>query len=139
MSDTHIHDREPSAVLREHGFRATDGRARLLLLLRKSAKPLSIQEIRALWKNALNQVTLYRMLADLAEAGIVRRVDLNTGVARFEYTPDKPHHHHVVCTGCGEVEDVKGCPLQEVQRSKNFKSAYSHNLEFFSVCRSCAN
>jgi Fe2+ or Zn2+ uptake regulation protein len=126
-----------SAVLRKRGFRITAGRVRLLRLLKKSAKPLSIREILALWEKAPDQATLYRTLTDLADAGIVRRVDLNTGIARFEYTPDKPHHHHIICTRCGEVQDLETCPLPPRNKTPGFKNIYSHNLEYFGICRSC--
>ncbi len=129
--------------LRTHGFRITDGRVKLLELLYKVQKPLSIQEISKLWRGKLlNQTTLYRTLTDLAVANIVRRVDLNTGTAHFEYTPDRPHHHHIVCTNCDAVEDVEHCSVEMLQKqvmrcSKQFKHIYSHNLEFFGRCENC--
>jgi len=130
-------------VLRTHGFRVTSGRMKLLAMLEKAAKPLSIQAIRKLWRGRKSdQATLYRTLNDLALAGIVKRIDMNTGTAHFEYTPDHPHHHHLICTGCGTIEDVEGCEIPNIEKtvarhSKNFGEIYSHTLEFFGRCLRC--
>jgi Fur family transcriptional regulator, ferric uptake regulator len=130
-------------LLRADGFRITSGRMKLFQLLAKAQKPLSIQAISKRWRGMPpNPTTLYRTLTDLAKVGIVRRVDLNTGTAHFEYTPDSPHHHHVVCTDCGVMEDVESCSVEKLQtqvmkNSRRFKSIYSHSLEFFGRCESC--
>lgn len=138
------HEAPASAdMLRTHGFRVTKGRVRLLDTLARSGTPLSVQELRAKLKDAQDQATLYRTLTDLAAAGIVRRVDLNTGTAHFEYTPGREHHHHVVCTRCGTIEDIDNCALdalekQLMKRSKSFARISSHSLEFFGQCVRCA-
>lgn len=138
--DTEVFIREQ---LRAKGFRITTPRIKLLKLLYRAEKPLSIQRILGSWKEDLpNQTTLYRTLSDLADAHVVRRVDLNTGTAHFEYTPERPHHHHIICTDCGAVEDIEKCSVdklhgQMTQASRRFKSIYSHNLEFFGLCASC--
>ncbi len=100
-------------VLRVGGFRATTSRAQLLLLLEKAGTPLSIQEIAETWKGKAPDITtLYRSLTDLSSAGIVRRIDLNTGTAHFEYTPSRPHHHHIICNDCGKVEELEHCSIR---------------------------
>jgi Fur family ferric uptake transcriptional regulator len=129
--------------LRGSGFRVTRGRIALLHLLKKARKPLSIQEIVKIGHGkTMDQATIYRTLTDLAAAGIVRRADLNTGTAHFEYTPDRPHHHHLVCTDCGTIEDIETCAVETLQKnvvrsSKQFTDIYSHNLEFFGRCKKC--
>lgn len=131
-------------TLRGKGFRVTESKLKLLELLKKKGTPLSVQTIATSWiGKAPNQVTLYRSLSDLAAAGIVKRVDLNTGVAHFEYTPDKPHHHHIVCTACGTVEDFEECSMpkledQLLRKSERFDRITSHNLELFGLCNRCA-
>ncbi len=132
-----------AGVLRAKGFRATPGRMRLLELLEKADEPLSIRDILKRAKSdLLDQVTLYRALESFSKSGIVRRVDLNNGIARYEYGLGK-HHDHLVCTGCGAVEDVEKCAVSNleasvVKSSRRFTSIYSHNLEFFGSCKSCS-
>ncbi len=141
---THTHKViDVSEILREKGFRLTVGRLKLLSLLERSGKPLSIQNIVSSWKGKIpDTATLYRSLTDLSAAGIVRRIDLNTGVAHFEYTPERPHHHHVVCTGCGRIEEIEECSVDFLQKkivreSTQFTKINTHNLEFYGECITC--
>lgn len=131
-------------VLRTGGFRVTNGRRALLKLLETAGVPLSVQDVLKKWQGkAPDTTTVYRSLTDLHAAGIVRRIELCTGTAHFEYTPTRPHHHHIVCTSCGGVEELEHCVLGDIEQqlgvnSKHFKNIYSHNLEFFGQCTACA-
>lgn len=131
------------STLRAKGFRVTGVRIELLRLLERSGKPLSIQNILSLWKESPpDQTTLYRSLTDLSSAEIVRRIDLNTGIAHFEYTPDRPHHHHIVCNECGMIEEINDCSVDVLQKkisaaSTKFREITTHNLEFFGRCLKC--
>jgi|SRR6185503_3012266 len=129
-------------ALKERGYRCTSSRIALLKMLLKEARPLSIQEILELWsKQKPNQVTLYRALESLASTGMINRVDLNSGVARYEYTPNT-HHHHLVCTNCKVLEDIATCSVSSLKntilKNSKFTSIYSHTLEFFGLCNRCA-
>lgn len=132
-------------ALKAGGFRVTTSRVELLLLLKRANAPLSVQSIVELWKrNAPNITTLYRSLTDLSVADIVRRIDLNTGIAHFEYTPHRPHHHHIVCSECGKVEELEYCALGALETeiaktSEQFTTIFSHTLEFFGRCTVCAS
>jgi Fur family ferric uptake transcriptional regulator len=133
-----------STLLREHGFRVTKGKQALLQALHAHNAPLSVGALHeALGKHAPNPTTLYRSLLDLANAGIVRRTDLNTGIAHFEYTPERPHHHHIVCTSCNAIEEIDLCNVGTLEKkvaraSKQFAHIDTHSLEFFGHCRACA-
>lgn len=48
--------------------------------------------------------TVYQTLNDLAEMGEIQALDLGTGSSRFD--PNVDAHHHLVCTGCGRVQDL---------------------------------
>ncbi len=141
------HHRDPISIpdlLRTKGFRVTKGKVALLQLLLKIGQPVSIQEVLSLWQGKTPvETTLYRSLADLSEAGIVRRIDLNTGTAHFEYSPHRPHHHHVVCTHCGVIEEIEQCSVSALQKkiirdSSRFEKILTHNLEFFGLCLKCS-
>ena len=134
---------DPAMVLRTHSFRATRARIALLTYLAKAGRPQNVESIIQHWPEAPNQATLYRTLNDLTAAGIVRRVDLNTGVAHFEYTPHRPHHHHLVCTDCGLIEDIETCPLPQLTKNilpihPHFYEITDHQLEVFGRCTTCA-
>jgi Fe2+ or Zn2+ uptake regulation protein len=48
--------------------------------------------------------TVYQTLNDLADMGEISQLDLGTGSSRFD--PNIDVHHHLVCTGCGQVRDL---------------------------------
>ena len=57
--------------------------------------------------------SVYRALDGMAELGLVQRVDLGDGIARFEPAhADGDHHHHLVCDGCGKVEPFEDPTLE---------------------------
>jgi Fe2+ or Zn2+ uptake regulation protein len=125
------------ARLKDAGFKITPRRLELLDLLWKEEKPLAVGTLGAKLKGGINEVTLYRALEALAGAGLIRRVDLGHGHVHYEM--EKKHHHHVVCTDCGTIEDVTICPLPALEKSsRRFKSIYSHNVEFFGQCNNCS-
>lgn len=49
--------------------------------------------------------SVYVVLADLTDAGLLRRIETPHSPARYE-TRVGDNHHHAMCTGCGRIEDV---------------------------------
>ena len=50
------------------------------------------------------------------------------------------HHHHLVCTSCGGVEETELCAApsdSELQRRHGFRPA-AHELDIYGTCRRCA-
>ncbi len=132
-----------SALLRERGLRATPRRLQLLSLLARAERPMSAHEIKAKWKRGrIDLVTLYRALDALVAATLARRVDLRHGHIDYEINRSGNHHHHLVCTGCGVIEEVTACPGKNLgelalARSAKFASLEEHALEFFGTCKAC--
>ena len=92
--------------LRSVGQRYTPKRRALVTLLERADKPLSMSDLLA-GKTGLPQSSIYRNLAVLEQAGAVRRVITEDEFARFELTEAlTEHHHHLICSNCGKVEDV---------------------------------
>ena len=48
--------------------------------------------------------SVYRILELLTAEGMVQRIDLGSGTARYEPVWPDGHHHHLVCDSCGKVE-----------------------------------
>ena len=115
----------------------------LLGTMLNSAKPLSaedLMEIAAKNRLKVNKTSVYRQLLTLKNGQIIRGVQLGENKKRYEIFP-KNHHHHIVCTDCGYVEDVEaeqdlsGLERKIVQEKK-FK-VENHSLEFFGLCAKC--
>jgi Fe2+ or Zn2+ uptake regulation protein len=90
---------------------------------------------------------VYRNLAVLEQAGVVRRVITEGEFARFELAEDlTQHHHHLICSSCGRVEDVTvprsfessmDRTLDRLARKTGFATV-SHRLDLIGTCRACA-
>ena len=67
---------------------------------------LTLPEILAR-RDDLAQSSTYRNLAELVDAGVVRRIITTDEYSHFELADQLTgdHHHHLICTGCGAVED----------------------------------
>lgn len=90
-------------------MRSTAPRVSVLERLRRADAPLSHAEIAdELIPMGFDRATIYRNLVDLAEAGLVSRVELGDHVWRYEVRGSEPRegegeHPHFVCNDCGTV------------------------------------
>lgn len=135
----HTHTSNVRALLVSHGFKVTKQRLEVLSFLIDAHEPCSIELI-AHKVPSVNQVTVYRMLKQFADAGIVYQTDFRSGKAYFEF--QEHHHHHVVCMSCGTQEAVDVCLPDSVtnrvlRSSKLFTQVAHHALEFFGTCKRC--
>jgi len=122
--------------LRQAGFKATPARVALLALLEERAKPLEVSVIMGQIKVEADQATVYRALRLLAQAGLVRRVQMQAGAAHYEFAA-LPHHHHLICEKCGLVEDVMVCCDNQRPLVASFSQVTNHNLEYSGICNDC--
>ena len=94
-----------------HRQRYTAQRRGIVVVLAHSDRPLTIpQMLKRLIgaKGTLAQSSLYRNLAVLESVGVVQRVFSTDDVGRYELNDDiLGHHHHMVCSKCGDVRDVR--------------------------------
>ena len=100
---------EARAVLREAKLRSTTSRVAVLQHLASSNKPRSHAEVADLLVPAgFDKSTLYRCLVELADAGLLSRLDAGDHAWRFELRRGEAHadseHPHFVCVDCGKVE-----------------------------------
>lgn len=113
--------------------------------LERARKPLSTAEIVA--GHTGPQSSVYRNLSVLEHAGVVRRVITEGEFARFELAEElTEHHHHLICSNCGKVEDVTISPslettmdhtLDRLARRSGFAKV-RHRLDLIGTCRACA-
>ena len=95
--------------------RLTRNRAAIVDVLASSSRPITIPELLDAG-DGLAQSSVYRNLVVLEQAGVVHRIVTNDEFARFELAEDLVgHHHHLICSSCGTVEDVP--PNARVEQS----------------------
>ena len=83
--------------------------------------------------------TVFRAVAVFEREGLVDRVDLGDGLARYE--SHGTHHEHVRCDRCGRVAEVPGCAIETVGREIEASTGYrlsGHRLVFTGLCPDCA-
>lgn len=131
--------------LAERDIRYTGGRREVVKAMLRATGPRSAADL----CDRIDGVplsSLYRTLTVLDEVGVVQKHHDADGVARFELAEWLAgHHHHVVCLGCGLVEDVElGAESErlldevasELARSAGF-GLEGHVLEVEGLCAGC--
>lgn len=126
--------------------RFTSQRRAIVDLLRSAGRPLSMPEVLATAPN-LAQSSVYRNMVVLEQAGVVLRVVTGDEFARYELAEDLTghHHHHLVCSSCGLVEDVTIPHDLEEQLESSFSALAAehgftvedHRLDIIGRCASC--
>jgi Fe2+ or Zn2+ uptake regulation protein len=132
--------------LRRVDLRYTTGRRSIVTLLASVGHPVSISDI-ATGVPDVPRSSAYRHLVDLQAAGVVRRLAAKDEFARFELAEDlTEHHHHLLCTSCGQVLDVTPTPafertvarmVEELATQHRFRPT-SHALDVIGHCERCA-
>lgn len=132
--------------LRATGHRYTGQRRRLVGILARAGNPLALPEILR-GRRDLAQSSVYRNLSDLEHAGVVRRVAIDEEYGHYELTEDLTgHHHHLICSGCGRVQDLAmpadleralDRTLDRLARGAEFAEV-SHRLDMIGLCGPCA-
>ena len=130
-------------IIRKHlarvGLRYTQDRERVLRHLMTHTSPVSIEELTEQFKGQVHKVTLYRMLEQFTDRGIVVRSYDTSGTRLYEY--QQSHHHHVTCVSCGKRNSIS---LPESDLSKHvlrqacdFAHINGHTFEYYGVCKQC--
>ena len=86
----------------------------------------------------LGLATIYRTVELLKRTGSVRPLPGEDKPAYVRCHPG--HHHHLVCLGCGAVEETDLCaapPPAELKRLHGF-AAEAHQVDIYGLCARCA-
>jgi len=121
--------KELQTFLRTAGLRSTAARTAVLEYFHSHVGPNSHAELfTAIAEKGFDRATVYRVLMDFAEVGILSRTDLGDHVWRFELkkglggVAHTEEHPHFVCVDCGEVSCLPGLSLKLEGRTKAPKS-----------------
>lgn len=94
-------------LLRSHGLRVTSPRLAVLDALRRTPHADADTVLRTVRAGvpSVSVQAVYDVLGALTGAGLLRRIEPAGHPARYERRVGD-NHHHVVCRGCGSVDDV---------------------------------
>jgi Fur family ferric uptake transcriptional regulator len=129
--------------LRESGLKVTIPRLRILQLFQEGkGKHLSADDVYRFLlteKIDVGLATIYRVLMQFAEAGILFRRHFESGHAVFELN-EGTHHDHLVCTICGRVDEFFDEGIEqrqdEIAAERGFV-LHEHALSLYGTCAVC--
>ena len=126
--------------LKEIGLKATLPRRRILELFETSkVRHLSAEDVyKALIAEGMDVglATVYRVLTQFEQAGLLTRQQFETGKAVFELNQGG-HHDHLVCLQCGRVEEFYDGEIEkrqgEIAKQNGFELR-GHSLALYADC-----
>ena len=126
--------------LKTIGLKATLPRLRILELFEKSeVRHLAAEDVyRMLLKEGTDTglATVYRVLTQFEQAGLLVRHHFESGKAVFELNQGG-HHDHLVCLQCGRVEEFYDAAIEKrqiaVAKERGF-TIHEHSLHIYADC-----
>ncbi len=128
--------------LRRAGLRVTAARLAVLGALEGVNRHLDADDVADAVRRRLGSLSTqaaYDNLRALTEAGLVRRIELAGGPARYEVRVGD-NHHHVMCRRCGVTADVDcivgEAPCLEPVETHGFRVEEAQ-VTFLGLCPAC--
>ena len=126
--------------LKSTGLKATLPRLKILEIFQKGAqRHMTAEDVfRVLLQDRsdVGLATVYRVLTQFEQAGILSRSHFESGKAVYELNEGQ-HHDHMVCLDCGKVEEFYDAEIEKrqhaVAKSKGFIIA-DHALSLYANC-----
>jgi Fur family ferric uptake transcriptional regulator len=132
-----------SQELKDAGLKITLPRVKILQILESSeVHHVSAEDVyKMLLQNGeeVGLATVYRVLTQFEQAGLVVRHNFEGGHSVFELSSDE-HHDHIVCVRCGRVEEFTDDGIEQRQKKVADKLGFEltdHNLNMYGLCPDC--
>ena len=132
-----------SSDLKQAGLKTTLPRLKVLSILESSkVRHLSAEDV---YKELLDEeatiglATVYRVLTQFENAGLVIRHNFEGERAVFELN-DADHHDHLVCANCGRVDEFFDDRIEALQEKVALEHGFTlqdHSLTLYGVCKRC--
>lgn len=134
-----------SRQIKEAGLKVTRPREKILAVLERSERRhLSAEDV---YKELLSGgeeiglATVYRVLTQFEDAGLVCRRHFESGQSVFELDSGA-HHDHLICVKCGRVLEFVDPVIEERQQAiaaeKGFRIE-DHSLVIYGICEDCGS
>ena len=129
-----------SQNLKNIGLKATTPRLKILDLFQKADnRHLTAEDVYRLLiaeDMDIGLATVYRVLTQFEQAGLLERHYFETGKAVFELSHGQ-HHDHLVCIDCGRVEEFYDAEIErrqtKIARERGF-TIREHALYLYAEC-----
>ncbi|GIW41686.1 MAG: transcriptional repressor [Candidatus Binatia bacterium] len=138
---------DPFAVFKEHlkklGLKSTSQRDVIARVFFDARRHISVEELYREVRRVnprIGYATVYRTMKLLKECGLASESHFRNGEARYESTVGGHHHDHLICVGCGKIEEFEESRIEvlqaEVARRLGFQIT-GHKLELYGLCPRC--
>ncbi|VVE89757.1 ferric iron uptake transcriptional regulator [Pandoraea bronchicola] len=128
------------ADLKNIGLKATLPRLKILEIFQSSqVRHLTAEDV---YRHLLNEnldiglATVYRVLTQFEQAGLLSRSNFESGKAVFELN-EGTHHDHLVCLDCGRVEEFFDAEIESRQKMIAKERGFAlqeHSLAMYGSC-----
>ena len=91
-------------------------------------------------RSDIGLATVYRVLTQFEQAGILIRSNFESGKAIYELDEGQ-HHDHFVCTSCGKVEEFYDAEIEKRQNLIAKDKGWviqDHSMALYGQCTDCA-
>lgn len=88
----------------------------------------------------VSRSTVYNTIELFCDCGIVRKHQFGTQQALYEKVMNSGNHHHLICTECGKIKEVKDAELMKyisMRKYGTFNTSY-FSLYVYGMCPTCA-
>ncbi|GAB1385467.1 ferric iron uptake transcriptional regulator [Melaminivora sp.] len=129
--------------LKNTGLKATLPRLKILEIFQTSTqRHMTAEDVfRVLLdeRSDIGLATVYRVLTQFEQAGILNRSNFEGGKAVYELNEGQ-HHDHFICTGCGRVEEFYDSEIEKRQaliaKEKGWV-VHDHAMALYGLCAGC--
>jgi Fur family ferric uptake transcriptional regulator len=138
---------EAKHLLHQHlkrlGLKHSTPREIILRAFLETNVHLSTEELHHLVQKqdaSIGYTTVYRSLKLFTECGLATAVTFHDGITRYESSLNRSHHHHMVCTGCGESVEFFAAEIEAIQNAIGEQFHYAtnrHTFQIYGLCPKC--
>ena len=129
--------------LKKAGLKITLPRRKILEIMEKAKEHhLSAEDIYRILLESEEEIglaTVYRVLTQFEEAGLIIRHHFEGGQSVFELDHGL-HHDHLVCVKCNRVEEFVDEIIERRQEEIAKQAGYAitdHSLNIYGICKKC--
>ena len=130
--------------LRNTGLKVTQPRLRILEIFQKGTqRHMTAEDVYRVLLDEQQDIglaTVYRVLTQFEQAGILIRSNFESGKAVYELNEGQ-HHDHFVCTSCGKVEEFYDAEIEKRQNLIAKEKGWviqDHSMALYGQCAECA-
>lgn len=131
--------------LKNTGLKATLPRLKILDIFQTGGqRHMTAEDVFRILLNERSDIglaTVYRVLTQFEQAGILERSHFESGKAVYELNEGK-HHDHLVCTSCGRVEEFYDAEIERRQQMIAVDKGWilqDHAMSLYGLCGDCAS